>query len=116
MENGKSNSQRAYRDLQEHLAELEKAGLLHRVRRQINKDTEMHPLVRWQFCGGLRQEERKGFLFSAVTDSRGGKYPDFEVAVGVLSSNPAIYAIGMNCPEAEIGRRWLKAIAEPIPP
>ncbi len=116
MENGKSNSQRTYRDLQEHLEALDKVGLLHRIGRKINKDTEMHPLVRWQFCGGLRQEERKGFLFSAVTDSRGREYPDFEVAVGVLSSNPAIYAVGMNCPEEEIGRRWLKAIAGPIPP
>lgn len=112
----KERPPRSYRDLQEHLAELEKAGLLLRIERPINKDTEMHPLVRWQFCGGLRQEERKGFLFRNVTDSKNRSYPDFEVAVGVLSSNPAIYGIGMNCPEPEIGRRWLRAIAEPVPP
>ena len=36
-------------DFQEHLARLEAAGLLLRVDRAINKDTELHPLVRWQF-------------------------------------------------------------------
>lgn len=115
MEVGKNNVSRAYRDLQEHLAELERAGLLCRVERLINKDTEMHPLVRWQFCGGIRQEDRKGFLFSNITDGKNRKYSGFQVAVGALSSNPAIYSIGMNCPESEIGQRWLKAIANPIP-
>jgi len=109
-------NQRTYRDLQQHLAELDRAGLLYRVDRPINKDTEMHPLVRWQFCGGLREEERKGFVFTNVTDSKNRTYPDFEVAVGVLSSNPAIYSIGMNCVQADIGKRWLHAIANPIPP
>jgi len=36
-------------DFQEHLAALEAHGLLVRVDRAINKDTELHPLVRWQF-------------------------------------------------------------------
>lgn len=44
---------RAYRDLHEHLAELDKLGLLVTVDRPINKDTELHPLVRWQFRGGI---------------------------------------------------------------
>ena len=38
-------------DLQEHLATLEAKGLLVRIDRPINKDTELHPLVRWQFHG-----------------------------------------------------------------
>ena len=46
-------AKRGYRDYQEHLAEIEKAGLLRTVDRAINKDTEMHPLVRWQFRGGI---------------------------------------------------------------
>ena len=37
----------------QHLAALEAQGLLVRVDRPINKDTELHPLVRWQFQGGL---------------------------------------------------------------
>ena len=44
---------RGYPDLHDHLAALDKAGLLIKVDRKINKDTEMHPLVRWQFRGGI---------------------------------------------------------------
>ena len=40
-------------DFQEHLARLEAAGLLVRIDRPIDKDTELHPLTRWQFTGGL---------------------------------------------------------------
>ena len=39
----------APRDLQEHIARLEAKGLLIRIERPINKDTELHPLARWQF-------------------------------------------------------------------
>src|SRR6476661_7623339 len=42
-----------YPDLHDHVRALEKAGQLVRVDRPINKDTEMHPLVRWQFRGGI---------------------------------------------------------------
>jgi 4-hydroxy-3-polyprenylbenzoate decarboxylase len=44
---------RAYPDLHDHIRALDDAGLLIRVDRPINKDTEMHPLVRWQFRGGI---------------------------------------------------------------
>ena len=37
---------RGYPDLHDHVAALDKAGLLIKVERKINKDTEMHPLVR----------------------------------------------------------------------
>ncbi len=37
---------RGYRDLHQHIEALREAGLLIEVDRQINKDTEMHPLVR----------------------------------------------------------------------
>ncbi|MFZ0113436.1 MAG: hypothetical protein WAL15_03675, partial [Xanthobacteraceae bacterium] len=36
-------------DFQEHLARLDAQGLLVRIEEPINKDTELHPLVRWQF-------------------------------------------------------------------
>ncbi len=106
---------RKYRDLQEHLEELDKAGLLYRIARLINKDTEMHPLVRWQFQGGIKQELRKGFLFSNITDGKGRSFPGYQVSIGALSSNPEIYSIGMNKPVDEIGATWLNAIANPIP-
>ena len=75
---------RSYRDLHEHLDALEKRGLLRRVDRPINKDTEMHPLVRWQFVGGMDEAERKAFLFTNITDGEGRKY-DIPVVVGAIA-------------------------------
>src|ERR1700754_2252399 len=97
-------------DLQQHLADLEAAGLLVRIDRPINKDTELNPLVRWQFIGGVAEEERRAFLFTNVTDSKGRKY-DMPVVVGALASSPEIYAKGMGCPANEIGEMWMRAIA-----
>src|ERR1700745_1997298 len=102
-------------DFQSHLAALDAKGLLVRVDRPINKDTELHPLVRWQFQGGLPEDERRAFLFTNVTDGAGRRY-DIPVAVGALAASPAIYAVGMGRPVDEIGAAWLSAIAHPIPP
>jgi len=102
-------------DFQEHLAALDAKGLLLRIDRPINKDTELHPLARWQFQGGLPEQERRAFLFTHVTDAAGRRY-DIPVAVGALAASPAIYAVGMGRPVAEIGAAWLNAIAHPIPP
>jgi len=102
-------------DFQEHLAALDAAGLLVRVDRPINKDTELHPLVRWQFLGGLPEADRRAFLFTNVTDSHGKRY-DIPVAVGALAASAQIYALGMGRPIDEIGPAWLDAIAHPIPP
>ena len=63
-----------YPDLHDHVRRLEQAGQLVRVRRPIDKNTELHPLVRWQFCGGLAPEERKAFLFENVVDATGRTY------------------------------------------
>jgi 4-hydroxy-3-polyprenylbenzoate decarboxylase len=106
---------RGYRDLQEHLAALDAAGLLLTIDVPVNKDTELHPLVRWQFRGGLKEGERKAFLFTNVTDSRGRKF-DMPVVVGALAANQDIYAIGMNQPLDQIGVRWEQAMNNPIPP
>src|SRR3954454_2990609 len=103
-------AERKYADLHEHLEALDKAGLLIRVQRAINKDTEMHPLVRWQFRGGIAEKDRKAFLFSNVTDSKGRKY-DIPVAVGALAANREIYRLGMGCEFSEIDARWVKAAA-----
>src|SRR5207302_2378691 len=102
-------------DFQEHLQRLEAEGLLHRIDRAIDKDTELHPLVRWQFQGGLPEDERRAFLFTNVTDGAGRRY-DIPVAVGALAASPAIYAIGMGRAVDEIGAAWLRAMAHPIPP
>jgi 4-hydroxy-3-polyprenylbenzoate decarboxylase len=102
-------------DFQEHLQRLEAEGLLLRVDRAIDKDSELHPLVRWQFQGGLREDERRAFLFTNVVDASGRRY-DVPVAVGALAASARIYAIGMGRPVEEIGEAWLRAIAHPIPP
>ncbi|HEX9433672.1 MAG TPA: UbiD family decarboxylase [Burkholderiales bacterium] len=108
-------AERRYADLHEHLKALEAAGLLIRVERPINKDTEMHPLVRWQFRGGIAEKDRKAFLFTNVTDSKGRKY-DIPVVVGALAANREIYRIGMGCPLDKINEVWTRAIANPIAP
>jgi 4-hydroxy-3-polyprenylbenzoate decarboxylase len=100
-------------DFQSHLADLEKRGLLIRIDEPINKDTELHPLVRCQFVGGVPERDRRAFLFTNVIDSTGKKY-DIPVAVGALAASPEIYAIGMGCPVNEISRKWARAIANPI--
>jgi UbiD family decarboxylase len=102
-------------DFQVHLADLEARGLLLRIDRPIDKDTELHPLVRWQFLGGIAEKERRAFLFTNVVDRRGRRY-DMPVAVGALAASPDIYAVGMGRPVAEIGAAWMKAIANPIAP
>ena len=63
------------RGLREHLQELDRRGLLRRVSIPVNKDTELHPLVRWQYRGGIPEHERSAFLFERVTDSRGRRKP-----------------------------------------
>ena len=65
---------RGYPDLHDHIEALREAGLLVFVDEKINKDTEMHPLVRWQFRGGVREEDRKAFLFTNVTDGKGREF------------------------------------------
>jgi len=102
-------------DFQEHLAELEAQGLVVRVDRPIDKDTELHPLVRWQFQGSLPEDQRRAFLFTNVVDGSGRKY-DMPVVVGALSASPRIYAVGMGRPLDEIGRAWIDAINHPIAP
>jgi 3-polyprenyl-4-hydroxybenzoate decarboxylase len=102
-------------DFQEHLARLESAGLLLRIDRTINKDTELHPLVRWQFQGGLHEDQRRAFLFTHVVDGAGRRY-DAPVAIGALAASAEIYAVGMGCTVEKIGDAWLHAIANPIAP
>jgi UbiD family decarboxylase len=102
-------------DLQEHLRRLEAEGLLLRIDRAIDKDSELHPLVRWQFQGGLAEDARRAFLFTNVVDGEGRRY-DVPVAVGALAASARIYAIGMGRPVEEIGDAWMRAIANPIAP
>jgi UbiD family decarboxylase len=103
-----------YRDFREHLKALEERGKLIRVKREINKDTELMPLVRWQFRG-LDEDQRKAFIFENVVDAKGKRYT-MPVTVGTLAATTEIYAIGMMCKPEEIGERWNEAQLNPIEP
>ncbi|MAV87973.1 MAG: carboxylase [Rhodospirillaceae bacterium] len=105
----------SYPDLHQHIENIQKAGLLTVIDRPINKDTELHPLVRWQFRGGIEEKNRKAFKFTNVTDSLGRSY-NMPVVVGVLATNEEIYSIGMGVPVARIGETWENAINNPINP
>ncbi len=106
---------RSFRDLGEHIDELRKRGLLREIDTPINKDAHMHPLVRWQFRGGIEEKDRKAFLFTHVVDGHGRRF-DLPVLVGGLAGNGAIYATGMDCEVAEISNRWAHALANPVAP
>jgi 4-hydroxy-3-polyprenylbenzoate decarboxylase len=107
---------RTYRDFQEHLAALDEAGLVRTIEQPFNKDTEMHPLVRWQFRGGIPEPDRKAFLFTNVTCSLGRDY-GLPVAVGALAANREIYRIGMGVASLDdVGPAWDRAIANPVRP
>jgi UbiD family decarboxylase len=102
-------------DLQEHLADLEAKGLLVRIDHPVDKDTELHPLVRLQFIGGIPEAERRAFLFTNVVDATGRRY-DIPVVVGAIAASADIYSLGMRRAVDEIGAAWLDAIANPVPP
>ena len=94
--------ERGYRDLHEHLAALDAAGLLVTIDRPICKDTEMNPLVRWQFRGGIREPDRKAFLFIHVTDAK-GKHYDIPGATWTRAiANPVAPRVVENAPCQEI--------------
>ncbi len=102
-------------DLRDHLKRLEAKGLLTRIDAPINKDTHLHPLVRWQFQGGLPESARKAFLFTNVHGADGRKFQT-PVLVGALAASPEIYATGLGVEVSQIGDVWTRAIDVPIPP
>ncbi|HEV3372828.1 MAG TPA: UbiD family decarboxylase, partial [Xanthobacteraceae bacterium] len=106
---------RHYADLHAHVLALERAGLLHVIDEPINKDTEMHPLVRWQYRGGIPEADRKAFLFTQPTDSKGRRYAT-SVLVAGLAASREVYRVGFGKPLEEIGETWIKAIAHPVAP
>ena len=106
---------RGYNDFQDHLAALDTSGLLTRIDAPIDKESELIPLVRWQFRGGIAEPDRKAFLFTKVRGGDGREF-DIPVAVGALAGNAAIYSVGMGVPVGKIGDCWAHSIANPIAP
>jgi UbiD family decarboxylase len=109
------DSERRYPDLHDHVQRLDAEGLLVRVQRPIDKDSELHPLVRWQFRGGIEEPDRKAFLFENVVDAKGKRY-DIPVVVGALAANRRIYSLGIGCDLDDIRARWDLAKNHPIEP
>jgi len=109
---------RYFRDLREFIARLEETGNLHRISERIEKNTELMPLVRWQYQG-LPDSQRKAFLFDNVTDPQGKNY-DCRVAVGVLGASREIYkmALGVDAKNSGggVSERWNDALSHPIKP
>ncbi len=103
-----------YKDLADYAKILESRGKLVRVTREINKDTELHPLVRWQFRG-LPEEQRKAFLFENIVDARGRKY-SMPLLVACHAASREIYAMGMMCQPSEIIEKWTHAQLHPVAP
>jgi UbiD family decarboxylase len=110
-----SNVPRPYPDLRDHIFNLAAAGLLIVVDEPINKDTIMHPLVRWQYRGGIPEKDRRAFLFTQPTDSKGRIYKGAVLIAGLAGSRD-IYRIGFGTELEAIGPTWLKALSAPIPP
>lgn len=104
-----------YKDFREFLASLEEIGKLRRITREIDKDTELHPVVRWQFRG-LPESERFGFLFENVKGIHGERYRG-AVAASVISPCLEAYALALKCEPTRpaVYERWAQAYRSPLP-
>ncbi|MDE0031822.1 MAG: UbiD family decarboxylase [Deltaproteobacteria bacterium] len=103
-----------YADFRDYLDKLEVTGRLRRITRSVDKDRELHPLVKWQYRG-LAEEDRFGFLFESVTD-RDGRPCNGRVASSVIAANREMYALAMGCAVDELHERWSHALDRLIPP
>ena len=84
-----------FKDLREHIAALDEAGLLVKIDEQINKDTELMPLVRWQFRG-LSEDERRAFMFTNVIGCEGTQSTTFPWWSGRWRLHDRSTALGCN--------------------
>jgi UbiD family decarboxylase len=103
-----------HRGLREALAALEAKGLLHRVDRRLSKDSEVMPLVRWQYRG-LPEEQRRAFLFTNLTDGRNRSY-EADLTVASLGASRPVYACALDCAVEEVRDRWIHAQTDPVAP
>ena len=60
----------AFKDLRTCLDELKRQNLLFTITRLVDKDSELMPLVRWQYRG-LKEEERAGPSSSRTSPTAG---------------------------------------------
>lgn len=107
-----------FRDLRDFISLLEETGNLYRITERIEKNSELMPLVRWQYQG-LPDSQRKAFLFENVTDPQGKSY-DCRVVVGALGASRSIYKMALGLEEksgpGEVAELWNRALSRPIAP
>jgi 4-hydroxy-3-polyprenylbenzoate decarboxylase len=112
----KAKTRSYFRDLRDFISLLEETGKLHRISARIEKNSELMPLVRWQYQG-LPDSQRKAFLFENVTDPQGKTY-DCRVAVGVLGASREIYKMALGLEEnsgpGDVAECWNRALSHPI--
>jgi 4-hydroxy-3-polyprenylbenzoate decarboxylase len=114
----KAKTRPYFRDLRDFIDLLEETGNLYRITERIDKNSELMPLVRWQYQG-LPDGQRKAFLFENVTDPQGRNY-DCRVAVGALSASREIYKMALGVAGDDnagaVAERWNLALSRPIAP
>jgi UbiD family decarboxylase len=99
----------AYQDLRAYLAALERAGRLHRIAREVDKDWEIAAVCRKAFQN-VPTAMRPALLFEHV---RGYDMP---VVAGVLGASPTVYALALQTSIENVSARWAAALQQPIPP
>lgn len=103
-----------YKSIRDYIQILEANDKLFRIKREVNKDTEIMPLAKWEYRG-LSDKERKAFLFENVTDVKGRKYHG-SVLVAAHGASREVYAMAMMCQAEEVRSKWEEAQRHPIPP
>ena len=76
-----------YTNLRDYIETLESREKLFRIQRPVCRETELEPLVRWQFRG-LPESERRAFLFEKVASVTGRQY-NMSVLSGACASSRA---------------------------
>lgn len=104
-------------DLRAHLAELEKEGLLKRVKQEVDKNWELSAISRWVYIGNQEDkryatlyENVKGFDIPVVVGAIGGSYKTYAVSMGVDPNLPRQEVM------AQIREKWIKGLDKPIDP
>ena len=99
----------AYRDLREYLRALERAGKLHHIRAEVDKDWEIAAVSRLVFQE-VPEEQRPALMFDRV---RGHDIP---LCVGTLGASRWVYALALETRPEDIPDKWARAQRYPVPP
>ncbi len=98
-----------YRDLRDYLAALDRAGKLHHVTSEVDKDWEIAAVTRAVFQD-IPEDQRPALMFERIAGFRD------PLAVGILGASLDIYALALQTTIDGIEQRWREAYARPIPP